>query len=343
MIMGKSYRSNYPNFEERAREGAERFLKSFSLESLTPDASTRRYFRARKGEDTIILMVMGKLDKKIVFEEILETTEKFEEPTFLNIGRFLEKAGVKIPKVFEYYEDIKVIVLEDFGNKILEDFYKENFEKSILLYEDAIDQLVKMQTAEPDPECYAFKLRFTEGMFMWEFDHFIEYGMEPSSELEVLKGVFLEVSERLARLSETFCHRDYHSRNLMVLGKEVGIIDFQDALLAPRQYDLASLLRDAYVDLPSDFEEYLVSRYIQAMKENRIYFDEEEFIRVFNIQAIQRNLKAAGRFVYIFKEKGNPKFLKYVGSVMIKALKAMEREPIFKHVIDIIAKNTKWI
>ena len=96
----------------------------------------------------------------------------------------------------------------------------------------------------------------------------------------------------------------------MVSGERLGVIDFQDALMGPATYDLASLLRDAYIALDELLIDRLIDYYLDQLQEGRhLWMSREAFRCVFDFTSIQRNLKAAGRFVYIDRVKGNPKFL----------------------------------
>jgi aminoglycoside/choline kinase family phosphotransferase len=96
----------------------------------------------------------------------------------------------------------------------------------------------------------------------------------------------------------------------MIAGERLGVIDFQDALMGPATYDLASLLRDAYIALDESLIDRLVEYYLDQLQEGRhLWTNREVFRRLFDFTSIQRNLKAAGRFVYIDRVKGNPKFL----------------------------------
>jgi aminoglycoside/choline kinase family phosphotransferase len=125
-----------------------------------------------------------------------------------------------------------------------------------------------------------------------------------------IRGAFEKIAELLAGQPRVFVHRDYHSRNLMVDGAQLGVIDFQDALMGPATYDLASLLRDAYIELDEALIDRLINRYLdQLAPHQQLWANREAFRRLFDFTSIQRNLKAAGRFVYIDRIKGNSKFL----------------------------------
>lgn len=295
------------------------------IEPLTPDASTRRYFRLHFSHDkTKIAMVMGETDRRIVFEEILEKQIKFQELPFVNVGRFLKKNGINVPEIYVQGED--VLLLEDFGNTPLDVFVKEKgIYESIPYYISALEELAKMQRVEPDGKCYAFEIYFSKNMFLWEFNHFTEYfmGFRLEEDKEMMEE-FSHISERISGVEYVFTHRDFHSKNLMCLENfKVGLLDFQDALLAPYTYDLVSLTADAYVDMPDEVEVLLVERYKDLT--GRKTTSPDEFEEIYSMTAAQRALKAAGRFMYIFREKGNSKFIPYVIPAASKGVKYLEK------------------
>jgi aminoglycoside/choline kinase family phosphotransferase len=179
-------------------------------------------------------------------------------------------------------------------------------------------------TSQADTNCLAFHRRFDVPLLMWEFDHFLEYGIvarrgKPmcADDYLPIRGEFEKIAELLAGQPRVFVHRDYHSRNVMVDGERLGVIDFQDALMGPATYDLASLLRDAYIELDEAMIDCLINRYLDGLATHRqVWTNREAFRRLFDLTSIQRNLKAAGRFVYIDRIKGNPKFLADIPRVL---------------------------
>ncbi len=116
------------------------------------------------------------------------------------------------------------------------------------------------------------------------------------------------IVRELAAEPPVLCHRDYHSRNLMLNEGQLYMIDFQDARMGPDTYDLVSLLRDSYVDLPEQTVEELVA-YFLALKGAP---DEPDFRRRFNVMALQRNLKALGTFGYQTTARHNPVYIQYI-------------------------------
>ena len=190
-------------------------------------------------------------------------------------------------------------------------------------------------TTSADPGCVAFHRSFDVPLLMWEFDHFLEYGIVarngkplPGEDATAIKREFGWIAELLAGQPRVFTHRDYHSRNLMVDGRRIGVIDFQDALMGPATYDVASLVRDAYIQLDEVLVDDLVGYYLDQLADRRfVWTDRAAFRRLFDLTSIQRNLKAAGRFVYIDRVKGNPKFLADIPRVLSYVKRNLKKYP----------------
>jgi hypothetical protein len=296
-----------------------------SLTPLAGDASNRRYFRielAGAAARSVILMQLAEPEAFKQSEEAVSgAAHQVTELPFLNILSHLSKAGVSVPRLYRYDQAAGLLYLEDFGDLTLsEACCKASAEELEARYTQAVDALAHMQskaTSPADPNCLAFHRSFDVPLLMWEFDHFLEYGidvrqgtpMKDEARREI-RGGFERIAELLAGQPRVFVHRDYHSRNLMVDGARLGVIDFQDALMGPATYDLASLLRDAYIELDEALIDRLINRYLDQLAAHRqVWTNREAFRRLFDFTSVQRNLKAAGRFVYIDRVKGNPKFL----------------------------------
>jgi aminoglycoside/choline kinase family phosphotransferase len=321
------------------------------LKPLAGDASNRRYYRALAAggpPNSIILMQLAEPEGFKQSEEAVSgSAHQIAELPFLNIISHLAKAGVPVPVLYHYDQTAGLLYLEDFGDLTLAEAVRKadapNLESR---YKQAINILVHMQvkaTTPADPGCLAFHRSFDVPLLMWEFDHFLEYGVvarrgKPmcSDDWTPIRRDFEAISELLASQPRVFVHRDYHSRNLMADGLRLGVIDFQDALMGPATYDLASLLRDAYIQLDETLVDDLVDYYLDQLAERRfVWTNRAAFRRLFDLTSIQRNLKAAGRFIYIDRVKGNPKFLadipRVLGYVKRNLQKYPELETLRKH------------
>ncbi len=299
-----------------------------SFKRLTPlagDASNRRYFRIELSSGSPRSIILMQLAEPEAFKQSEEAVSgarpAIAELPFLNVRSHLAKAGVSVPQLYSYDPAAGLLYLEDFGDLTLSDACREAKPDELKAhYVQAIDILVQIQvraTSPADPKCLAFHRSFDVPLLMWEFDHFLEYGIvarqgKPMTDGDqrVIRGECEKIATILAEQPRVFVHRDYHSRNLMVDRARLGVIDFQDALMGPATYDLASLLRDAYIALDESLIDELVAYYLDRLEARRqVWTNREAFRRLFDFTSLQRNLKAAGRFVYIDQVKGNPKFL----------------------------------
>lgn len=288
------------------------------ITKLAGDASSRTYYRIEpEGGESVILM---KLAPEPFRADEITKGDPPEELPFINVQRFLKKGNLPVPEVFFVDIPLKVIILEDLGDLTMESVIRGEPSWRADLYRAAVDLLIEMQVFTASggaDDCVAYGRKFDYDLLMWEFEHFHRYCLlelgkrRPSAaEEEMLFAVYREISSELSNVPYIFAHRDFQSRNLMVQGKRLRLIDFQDALLAPMPYDLTALLRDSYVKLTAGEIEFLVNYYIE--KRNARCCDGltgGEFWRWFHLQTIQRKLKDAGRFVYIDRVKMNPKFL----------------------------------
>jgi len=309
------------------------FLAEFlTVAPLAGDASNRRYFRVQLAGGPPRSLVLMQLAEPEAFKQSEEAVSgasvSITELPFINILNHLAKADVAVPTLYYYDQAAGLLYLEDFGDVLLTQACVNASRSDITtLYRDAIDMLVRIHQKATSPvnqACLAFHRRFDVPLLMWEFDHFLEYGVvarlgKPmrADDEQPVRAEFQRIAELLAAQPRVFTHRDYHSRNLMVDDGRLGVLDFQDALMGPATYDLASLLRDAYIALEESLIDELVQYYLDRMAEQgAVWADRAAFRRLFDLTSIQRNLKAAGRFVYIDQVKKNPKFLSDIPRVL---------------------------
>ena len=271
---------------------------------------------------------------------------------FVDVQRYLEALGVRVPHVLAFYQDDPaggLMVLEDLGDEMLETRLLAGAAPEPL-YRQAVDQLARLRAAGERSRlrCVAFARRFDFDLYLWELHHFREWL------LEAWKGAALSAQERaevdwhfaaMARALDAepkgFTHRDYQSRNLMVLPTgELAVIDFQDALLGPRQYDLVALLRDSYVQLPDDLVERLLQRYLESFASSGgPRLEPGPFREVFDLLTVQRKLKDAGRFVYIDRVKNNPDFLRSIPASLRYVREALGRLPGLRGLQEILGRH----
>lgn len=303
-------------------EGAWSEPDQLRLSHLPGDASDRRYYRAHAPVPLSPEGATGDVPT-IVVMRLAQPGREASFP-FLETLRHLERIGTPVPKVIADSPEAGVVLLEDLGDITLQSFLAEADRETIrTMYHRAIDILLQMQIAGSRRENQAlpaFHLHFDVEKFAWELDFFLEHmiggllGIDvPADHVAAFRREFTALSTILAEEPRVFTHRDYHSRNIMVHRDEHRILDFQDARMGLCQYDLASLLRDSYVVLEEELVEELLAYYIARKEEQEgSRIDPRAFRRLFDLTAVQRNLKAVGTFSYQMVAKGNPAYLEYI-------------------------------
>jgi len=313
------------------------------LTPLAGDASNRRYFRVRQGGASWVLMQMADPEGFKASEEAVTGTVPVDEPPFLNLQRYLQAGGAPVPEVVGTDLKAGLILLEDLGDRSLMAAIAGRSEGEVeALYGRALDALIALQRDTPvDAGCVAAHRAFSAELLAWEFDHFVAYGLEarrgaplPPAAKKALTENFGALAREIAAAPKVLVHRDYHSRNLMVRPDgSLGIIDFQDALMGPATYDLASLLWDPYVTLPDGLAGRLAARY---QREAPVALG-TDFPALLARTALQRLLKAAGRFVYIDRVKGNPAFLADVPACLARAGAILSADPDLNELAGLLA------
>ncbi|QSQ17289.1 aminoglycoside phosphotransferase family protein [Myxococcus landrumensis] len=316
------------------------------IKKLKGDASNRSYYRVGAPPESWVVMEMP-----------LNATKKSEEATkgeppkelpFVNVHRYLQKLEVRVPHILRYDEPAGMMVLEDLSDITFESAL-EGGKHHEALYTRAIDLLARLRAKaeqHQDPDCLAFTRSFDEDLYDWELHHFREWGLEAWSgkqptpaERAELDSTFRSIAKQLAAAPRGFTHRDYQSRNIMVKEGELVVIDFQDALQGPRQYDLVALLRDSYVELERPFVDAMLDRYIATFQEasgERI--DAVDFKAFFDLLTVQRKLKDAGRFEFIHRVKGNPGFLVSIPASLRYVRDAFRQRPELRGLQTLVAK-----
>jgi aminoglycoside/choline kinase family phosphotransferase len=175
----------------------------------------------------------------------------------------------------------------------------------------------------------------------WEMDFFTKHFLEAyrgagltDGSRAALRQELTSIITELAAEPRVLCHRDYHSRNLMLHDGRLCIIDFQDARLGPDTYDLVSLLRDSYLDLPDQVVEELIAYFLALGGRTA---DHAEFRRRFDLMALQRNLKALGTFGYQTMARRNPVYIQYIPRTLQYARENVLKYSRFDRLRDLLA------
>ena len=301
--------------------------RDFKVIPLTGDASNRRYYRivyeslTADSRKSVILMERNAPEGFRGSEEKSAPSEGSPPgDAFVEIGNFLKKSDFPVPEIFFGKEDGSVLVQEDLGDETLSVALQHHPEEEEKLRNQSLDLLLRFQLLSPENGAgWIRKRSFSSDLYLWEFDHFLDYGIREKKvpEMRAVRFLFEKESVDLSgSIPETLLHRDYHSRNLMCdAGGMLKVIDFQDMRVGSPLYDLASFLFDAYRPVPEPLLGELVDRYYNEGKKNGILprkLSPGTYRNLLARHAFQRNLKACGRFFYIDEVKGNPSYLESV-------------------------------
>jgi hypothetical protein len=327
-------RDSPPLLEKVVRDCFGNAAQVARVEALTGDASTRRYARlwlsGSGAPPTTVAMILADRGIALASEELAVFKEPLRDLPYLNVHRFLTRINVAVPAVYADASDRGVLLLEDIGDISLRDLVQGQPPERVLhWYQQAIDQLLLIQiegTRQRDDNCIAFQQAFDERLFMWEFEHFIEYGVErrlgrplPAQDAAVLRSHFAAIAKRLDAQPRCLNHRDFHSWNLFVQDERIRVLDFQDALLAPAAYDLATLLgdRDTPQVVHPALEGALLEYYRRRWRElSGTELAAGDFTPTYFLCALQKALKVVGRFYFIEMVKKKPGYLRYIPSVV---------------------------
>lgn len=306
-------------------DGVENFLKkSFPgrivrREKLAGDGGHRDYFRLQVENSFYVFMSSGRDDPSL--------------KDFIQIQELLKKADLPVPRLF--HQDLKegFLILEDLGDVTLESVLKKEKENALALYQKALRDLVKMQSQVPLPSSFP---RFGKDFFMEETGLALQRleklvqncGGKEESENKALnfKKEMEGVCNKLNQLSFVFCHRDFHSKNLMVKNHYPYWLDFQDAGQGPYCYDLCSLLYDSYVSFSDREKENMIKFYFQALPDHmkQSIGETKEIHFLTRLQFLQRGFKACGCFAGFYNDNNQTTHLPYIQPT----LKELEKESL---------------
>jgi aminoglycoside/choline kinase family phosphotransferase len=324
------FRARLNNF--LSREGNTREVKQ-----LTPDASTREYFR---------IYWNGKSAIACVYPEPFVAAEQ----NYLDVTSLFANNGLPVAEVYGFDESLGIIIQEDLGDTILRDVLeKKDQNRREEMIDEAISLIARIQLATADAfkaNSIASRLKFDVEKLLWELNFFREHYFETlkgkrlsDGENQALDEEFLELCRALESRAQVLCHRDFHAANLMIdPAGRLRIIDHQDARIGTPSYDLVSLLLDRVIELPS--AEWLAAKRTSLI-DGRIELglpslDEADFSYEFQLQTIQRCLKATGTFSFQSANRGKVYFLPFIGpmfQIVLSATENLGRFPVLQEVV----------
>ena len=272
---------------------------TIALIPLVGDASFRRYFRCQHAGQSYIVM-----DAPPALEDC---------QSFVSIAKHYAEFNLSVPQIFAEDLEQGFLIISDLGDRVL--LPQLNAQNSNRHYQRAFRELMKIQ-AIPAQSRLTYP-RFDYRLLRQELDHFTEWLLQTHLQLD-LSDTDLAMLDRSydfliqeAHAQPQVCvHRDYHSRNLMLLADDqIGIIDFQDAVWGPITYDLVSLIRDCYIDWPADKVDAWLQDFYTLASVHCAKIAFKQFQKWFNLMGLQRHLKAMFIFARKFHRDHCPDFL----------------------------------
>tara|TARA_Y100000758_G_scaffold74734_1_gene49981 strand:+ start:6445 stop:7590 length:1146 start_codon:yes stop_codon:yes gene_type:complete len=301
---------------------------AIALEMVSGDASFRRYFRVRAGNDS--------------FVAVDAPPENEDGRTFEDISNLFRQAGVVVPKIYSADHERGFMLLSDLGDMLYHDVLREaqqfdQIEVADSLYQRAISSLLAFQTSIDKGTLDPYnrhELRKEMELFEeWFCGEFLSLPLNQDIR-DLIDETFGFLEDAALGQPEVAVHRDYHSRNLMVLdpaifGEEAGpgIIDFQDAVFGAYTYDLVSLLRDCYLNWSPKQVDKWATGYLEQAGERAIVHDvdQQQFFRDFDLMGLQRHLKVMGIFARLNIRDNKPCYLADIPQVIRYFLEVSQR------------------
>ncbi len=330
-------------FDLSASERLLKFLETEGIKSqpivpLTPDASTRNYFRVPWNKGRAVACVYP---------------EPFDPDfhPYLDVTRLFLETGIPVPEIYAVDGQNGIIVQEDLGDRQLFKVYEVAPEDECDEYKDrAVNLIAQIQKATDkafEKQSIASRLAFDEAKLSWELDFFMEHYFGSlrneslrHAEAAELKAELNDVSAELAARPRVLCHRDFHAANLMVDGdNRLRVVDHQDARMGPVTYDLVSFLLDRRFEPPSLAE--LRAYRLFLLEERRLLglpaMDPDDLAQEFRLMTIQRGLKAIGTFSYqtAVCSRGSvyEQFIQPTLTIVLQAADWLDRFPALRGVI----------
>lgn len=318
------------------------------LEMLPPHASLRRYARAAFDGTTEVVMLLP--PPGAAPEEAGSTAvSKASDEPFLELQRWFLELGVRVPALYDVDDEEGTIWLEDVGHTDFDAHLRAtgDLRTGYLSALATLGQFQRATAAASTLPHLVSSRSFDAALLRWELDHYREWRLEQELGLTLdaafrakLDAAFEDLVAKVAAIPTAVMHRDFQSHNLMALGNELVVLDFQDAMTGPVVYDAVALLRDSYVEIPSDLLTELVGHYAReaASLPALAGHDAATIERWFFLQAVQRKLKDSGRFVFIDRVKKNPSFLAFIPSSLRYVKDALRRLPELAELASLLAQ-----
>ena len=301
-------------------------LHTGSLRIASADASFRRYLRIDSVAGSRIIMDAP--------------PDKEDCRPFVKVAQLMHEAGLLVPKVLAWDEPMGFMLLSDLGTQtMMQAIDPAQPQANLGLYLQAVDALVAWQTAsKPDvlPLCDQALLTRELALFPeWYLSRHRGLTLDAAQQ-GTLDAAFATIMAQNLAWSRVYVHRDFMPRNLMVTGDQLGLLDFQDAVYGPITYDVASLMRDAFLSWDEDFCLDVTVRYWERARRAGLPVGDDfgEFYRGVEWMGLQRHLKVAGIFARLTLRDGKPQYLadtpRFIGYIRATCSRYRELKPLLR-------------
>ena len=306
---------------------------NYKLRKISGDASFREFYRVKKNNKTSIIV----LAKKEQYKNLI---------VYSVVNKILNNHNIPSPKLLKNYYKNNMIEITDLGDKSFYDYIKDKKNK-FNHYKKIIKLIIKLQKIKLKNQYYfnGKKIKFTRYSLSHlhkESDLFFDWYLKYCSKnlnLGKIKKIFKKelnnIYKKLYFKNNCFTHRDFHASNIMMTKKGLSLIDSQDAIIGNPLYDVASLIDDVRIKMPSNLQDNLFKYYTLKSKlkaKNQSYLKND-----FDILSVQRNLKILGIFVRLYKRDKKPNYLKYLPHTWM-LLETRMKNPIFNK-LNVLFKN----
>ena len=302
-------------------------INHLTVDWLAGDGSDRCYFRVRSPELPVsyVLMQLSGTDAENLAKGRYDWVE---------ISDILRANNITAPRCVAALKDHAAILIEDYGDVMLESVVLaahkgQKILETLPLFTKSLETVAKFLDIRPTPGNVWTNRKFDRERFEWELRFFVAKYLVPvahyqlsSSEEHDFNNEIKAISAFLAQHSEYFVHRDFHSRNIMVLNDDVAVIDFRDARLGPASYDLVSLVFDSYVPLAPETRMALLNEGFSAVEASAGALAASRARDEWRPMLLQRQLKAIGSFGFLTVDKHKGDYLKNVAPALQTLLDA---------------------
>jgi aminoglycoside/choline kinase family phosphotransferase len=283
-------------------------LDEIEISPIEKGGSDRKFYRIRCAADRKLVLVKYNLERE-------------ENRHYVQIAKFLDAHGIRVPKIYFHDPVEGLIWIEDLGEGDLHSYQHESWLVRRAFYESALDEIIKLH-ALPESVCVEMKehlpAEFNAALYRWEQKYFCEnclgryfrVSQSKCKEMAALPGLH-EIAKHLSGLPRVLVHRDFQSQNIIIENGQANLIDFQGMRPGLAAYDLASLLYDPYVHLIESERAELITYYRDGRNKRGVTCS-EDFDSKLRLCAMQRLMQALGAYGFLGLVKGNKNFLQYI-------------------------------